>query len=97
MNTISVQDLKKKIENKEDFQLIDVREVHENEEVNIGGDLIPLAKVIDAGDKIRRDVPVIIYCRSGMRSALAISELEKKYGFTNLLNLEGGIMAYLKE
>ena len=39
---------------------------------------------------------VIIYCKSGLRSAKAI-ELLKENGFNNLYNLKGGILAYAKE
>ncbi|MCE2846548.1 MAG: rhodanese-like domain-containing protein [Sphingobacteriales bacterium] len=79
------------------FQLIDVREPHEYDMANLGGELIPLGTVVNEKDKIRQDVPVIVHCRSGARSAAAISELEKRFGFTNLYNLKGGIMAYARE
>jgi len=97
MKEITVQELKKKIDNKEDFQLIDVRELHEYEIVNIGGDLIPVGSILNQADKISRDKMVIIYCRSGNRSGAAIQALEKQQGFTNLFNLKGGILAYAKE
>ncbi|HYH55806.1 MAG TPA: rhodanese-like domain-containing protein, partial [Anseongella sp.] len=42
MKEITVEELKQKIDNKEDFQLIDVREDFEYEEANLGGELIPL-------------------------------------------------------
>jgi len=79
------------------FQLIDVREPHEFEIANLGGELIPLGNLVNEVDKIRRDVPVIIHCRSGARSAAAVNELEKRFGFDNLYNLKGGILAYAKE
>lgn len=79
------------------FQLIDVREPHEFEIANLGGELIPLGDLVNEVDKIRRDVPVIIHCRSGARSAAAVNEMEKRFGFDNLYNLKGGILAYAKE
>jgi rhodanese-related sulfurtransferase len=97
MKEITVEELKEKIDNKEDFQLIDVREPHEHEFVNIEGELIPLGTVMDNADKISKDKPVIIYCRSGARSATAIMNLEKQFGFTNLYNLKGGILAYARD
>ena len=45
-------------------------------------------------DKIRKDVDVVIHCRSGARSGNVIQWLNQNEGFTNLLNLEGGILAY---
>ncbi len=97
MKEITVQELKAKIDSKENFQLIDVREEHEHELVNIEGELIPLATVMANADKISKDKQVIIYCRSGARSGTAVRQLEEQFGFTNLYNLKGGILAYAKE
>ena len=79
------------------FQIIDVREPHEYDIVNIGAELIPLATVADNSDRIDRDKKVIVHCKMGGRSAKAIRELEEKFGFTNLYNLKGGILAYIDE
>lgn len=81
----------------EKFQLIDVREPHEYEIVNIGAELIPLATVADNSDRINTDQPVIIHCKMGGRSAKAIRELEEKFGYKNLYNLKGGILSYIDE
>jgi adenylyltransferase/sulfurtransferase len=81
----------------EPFQLIDVREPYEYDIVNIGAELMPLATVAEQADKISKDKPVIVHCKMGGRSAKAIRELEEKYGFTNLYNLKGGIIAYIDE
>jgi sulfur-carrier protein adenylyltransferase/sulfurtransferase len=81
----------------EKFQLIDVREPHEYDIVNIGAELIPLGSVADNSEKIDRDRPVVVHCKVGGRSAKAIRELEEKFGFTNLYNLKGGILAYIDE
>jgi len=97
MKEVTVQELKKMIDDKVDFQLIDVREEHEFETANLGGELIPLGMVIDQSDRISRDKPVIVHCRSGARSAAAVRELESRYGFNNLANLKGGILAWSKE
>jgi len=81
----------------EPFQLIDVREPHEYDIVNIGAELIPLATVADNSDRFDREKKVIVHCKMGGRSAKAIRELEEKFGFTNLYNLKGGILAYIDE
>ena len=81
----------------EKFQLIDVREPHEYDIVNIGAELIPLAGIAANDKSIRRDIPVVIHCKVGGRSAKAIKELEEKFGFDNLYNLTGGILAYIDE
>src|SRR5437660_530203 len=97
MNEITATGLKKKFDNKEDFQLIDVREPHESEIASIGGELIPVGSILEQEDKISRDKEVIFYCRSGNRSGAAITALEKQFGFENLYNLKGGILGYDKE
>ncbi len=81
----------------EKFQLIDVREPHEYDIVNIGGELIPLATVSANSERIDRDRKVVVHCKMGGRSAKAIRELEEKFGFSNLYNLKGGILSYIDE
>lgn len=81
----------------EKFQLIDVREPHEYDIVNIGAELIPLATVSANADHISRDQKVVVHCKMGGRSAKAIRELEEKFGFENLYNLKGGILSYIDE
>jgi rhodanese-related sulfurtransferase len=96
MQEITVQELKEKLDSGEDFQLIDVREDFEYETSNIGGLLIPLGGIAIEADKISKDKPVVVMCRSGKRSAAAIMQLEQ-LGYTNLSNLQGGILAWAAE
>lgn len=97
MNSITAITLKEKIDNAEDFQLIDVREPYEHEEFNISGQLIPLNEITLQIVKIATNKPVIIYCRKGIRSQIAIQRLQEKFPFTNLINLIGGTEAWKKE
>ncbi|MBS1528191.1 MAG: rhodanese-like domain-containing protein [Bacteroidetes bacterium] len=97
MKEITVSELKEMMDNHEDFQLIDVREDFEYEMSNLGGELIPLGGILIEVDKIDKDKPVIVMCRSGRRSAAAIMQLEQQFGFTNLANLQGGILAWANE
>lgn len=91
---ISVMDFEKLKDQGIPYQLIDVREPYEFEIAQMNGQLIPLGGIEEAVDQISSDKKVIVHCRSGARSAQAISKLEKKFGFTNLYNLKGGILAY---
>ncbi|MGV8877669.1 MAG: rhodanese-like domain-containing protein [Sphingobacteriaceae bacterium] len=93
MREITVQELKQKIDHQEDFQLIDVRETFEYEVSNLGGESIPLAGIAIEADKIAKDKPVIVQCRSGARSASAVMQLER-LGYENVYNLKGGILAW---
>ncbi|MFM6954653.1 MAG: rhodanese-like domain-containing protein [Sphingobacteriaceae bacterium] len=96
MKEISVKELKKKIDNQDEFQLIDVREEFEYEVSNLNGENIPLGGLLLELDRIATDKPVIIHCRSGARSAAAILQLETQ-GFSKLYNLKGGILAWAQE
>lgn len=95
MEEITVHELKAKMDNNEKFHLIDVREPHEYEEANIGGQLIPLGELPDHLDELDqwKDEEIILMCRSGKRSGQALQYLHSE-GFNNLQNLEGGILAW---
>ena len=96
MKSITAKELQQLMNEKKDFQLVDVREPDENAAFNIGGELIPLGEVASHLDKIEKDKPVIFYCRKGIRSQFAIQKLHEKFPFTNLYNLIGGVEAWKK-
>lgn len=96
MQTITVEELKTKLDAGESIHLVDVREPHEHAEFNIGGLLLPLGKVqimqVDEIDEYK-DQPLYIYCRSGNRSGQACLILET-LGYKNLVNVAGGMLAW---
>lgn len=94
---ITVQQLKEKLEKKEEFILIDVREDYEHEEFNVGGQLIPLGDMMSAVDDLEehKEAEIVVYCRSGNRSAMA-QEILEQHGFSNVRNLEGGMSTWLE-
>jgi rhodanese-related sulfurtransferase len=96
MTTISVEQLKGKLDAGESIHLVDVREPQEHQEFNIGGILLPLGQVqtmqIDAIEEMKDDT-VYVYCRSGNRSGQACLILETM-GFKNLVNVTGGMLAW---
>ncbi len=97
MKEITVQELKTKLDNGEDIQLIDVRENNEREFTNIGGDHIVMSSIVENINKINKENEVVIYCRSGSRSGQVVNFLETNHGFQNLINLKGGILAWADE
>lgn len=97
MKVISVTELKALLDSGADIQLVDVREPAEFESAQIGGELIPLGTIPQNVDKISKDKQVIVHCKSGKRSANAIMFLESNFGYENLYNLEGGIIAWRDE
>jgi adenylyltransferase/sulfurtransferase len=91
---ISVQELKAKMDAREAFGLVDVREPFEFEIARIdGAKLIPLGEIPERADELDRQQMLVVHCHSGHRSAQAV-RLLKQRGFANVYNLEGGIDAW---
>ena len=96
MKTISVEELKSKMNAGEKLHLVDVREPDENAAFNVGGTLVPLGKIqsmqIEDIEDLKNE-EVICYCRSGQRSMQACLMMET-LGFTDVKNLTGGMVAW---
>ena len=96
MNTITPEEVKKRLDAGETLNLVDVREPSENAEFNIGGLLHPLGKIreLDITElEGMMNEEIILYCRSGNRSGQACLMLETM-GFSNVKNLVGGMLAW---
>lgn len=98
-STISVEQLKSKMEHKDNFLLIDVREPAEFEIVRIPGSvLIPKQEFLDGSvlAKLPQDKPIILHCKSGVRSAECLAVL-KGAGFSDATHVSGGVLAWAKQ
>jgi adenylyltransferase/sulfurtransferase len=98
-STISVTELKSKIDKKENFLLIDVREPSEYEIVKIPGSvLIPKQGFLDGSalSGLPQDKPIILHCKSGVRSAECLAIL-KSAGFADASHVSGGVVAWAKQ
>jgi rhodanese-related sulfurtransferase len=96
MPDITTTELKQRLQAGETPHIIDVRETWEVEESRIpGSQNIPLGTLPTKLDDLEdlKDQEVIVHCKSGARSASAKAFLTQQ-GFTNVRNLEGGMMAY---
>jgi molybdopterin/thiamine biosynthesis adenylyltransferase/rhodanese-related sulfurtransferase len=94
---ISVTELKRKLDARETFQLLDVREPNEYEIARIdGARLIPLGELSRRLGEIRNGGEIVVHCHSGVRSAHAVQVLQKA-GYRNVFNLAGGIEAWSEE
>ena len=91
---ISVEELKALRDRAADFRLIDVRETHEFEICNLGGELIPLATLAQRLGDLDSAAHTVVHCRSGPRSANAVNAM-RQAGFSNVWNLNGGILAWI--
>lgn len=97
--SITVQELKSMIDAQSPFTLVDVREPGEFEIVSIpGAVLIPQQTLLSgqAHHQLPLDQPIVLYCRSGIRSARCQEALEQA-GLTNAFNLTGGVLAWAQE
>ena len=92
---ITVTELKEKLDKKEDFIFIDVREPHEYEAFNLGAKLIPVGNVMNAIPDFEdhKEDEIVIHCRSGARSGMA-QQLFQAAGFKNVRNVTGGVLAW---
>lgn len=97
MKSITSIELFQLLQSKAAIQLIDVREPYEHAEFNIGGELIPLSQITQSIHLIEKEKPVIVYCRKGIRSHIAIQRLQNKVPFDNLINLTGGMDGWKKQ
>lgn len=78
--------------NLEQYNLLDVREDYERVQHHIGGLHIPLGELASRVNEISQDKDLVVYCKAGVRSKIAIDVLKNK-GFTKqLLNLKGGLI-----
>jgi len=90
---ITVEQLKTRLDRGDDIFLLDVREPHEYEIVNIGAYLIPLSTLPKRIDELDSSKEIVVHCKVGGRSAKAADFLRKN-GFKSVKNLIGGIDAW---
>jgi sulfur-carrier protein adenylyltransferase/sulfurtransferase len=90
---ITVEELKRRLDAKEDFVLVDVREPHEYQICNLNGKLIPLGDLPRRVSELDPAKEMVVHCRSGARSARAVTFL-RQAGFNKVSNLAGGILAW---
>ena len=91
---ITPQELKARLDAGEDIFLLDVRELHERDMCNIGGELIPKDTVVQNLQRIPKDKEVVVYCRSGGRSDWVARELVGRHGYATVSNLAGGMLLW---
>jgi rhodanese-related sulfurtransferase len=99
MQTITTDELKKRMDAGEQPNLLDVREDYERADFNIGGRHVPIGKLqsmqLEDIEDWKND-EIIIYCRSGNRSGIAANMLEM-LGYKNVKNLVGGMLDWQKK
>ena len=98
MEEITATELKQRLDNGEDIQIIDVREDNEYAFNSIPNSVhIPLGQVLSRMNEIDPNRETVVHCKMGGRSARAIDAMQRS-GFTGkLANLKGGILAWSDE
>ncbi len=93
---IAPRELKSRLDRGDDLFILDVREPHEYQICNLGGQLIPLGELSRRVNELDSSREIVAHCRSGKRSAEAV-EFLRSAGFRKVLNLKGGILAWSDE
>jgi adenylyltransferase/sulfurtransferase len=96
---IGPRELKERLDRGDPIRIIDVREPHEWDIANLGQyDVrqIPLGRMTERMHELSSADEIVLYCRSGVRSAKALRQLRES-GFRKLLNLRGGILGWQEQ
>ncbi len=98
ISQLSVEQLKQKLDAGERPFILDVREPHEFQIVNMGGYLLPLGEVVARLVELEehREREIVIHCKTGRRSQDA-AHILREAGFSNIHNLAGGIQAWAEK
>jgi len=97
VENISVEEVYEIIDNDEDYMILDVRTQEEfNEGYIEGAVLIPVSELEDRLNELPQDKPIIVYCKSGVRSSTAANLLVEN-GFIEIYNMTGGITDWINE
>ncbi len=97
INEIHVEDLKQRLENKEDLIIYDVRSKQEYTSHNIGGILISVDDLFNQPELIQKDKTVVIMCEIGVKSSAVVEYFQKVRNPDNVFNLKGGIQEWISK
>jgi adenylyltransferase/sulfurtransferase len=98
-STITADELKQMLDRGEDLYLVDVRDPAEYEIVSIPGSvLIPKNDILSGSAlaTLPQDKPVVMYCKTGVRSAETLAAV-KAAGFSSAKHVQGGVIAWVKQ
>jgi molybdopterin/thiamine biosynthesis adenylyltransferase/rhodanese-related sulfurtransferase len=95
---IGVQEVKERIDQGDEFILLDVREPHEWEIVDIANAThhIPKGQILEHLGELDTARDIVVYCKSGGRSADVVNTL-RQHGYTRVKNMVGGINAWARQ
>lgn len=89
---VTPQDVKARLDAGEDLLLLDVREPQEYATAHIeSSELKPLSRANEWAASLPHDIPIVVFCHHGGRSAQVAQALTQQLGYTNVANMVGGI------
>ncbi len=91
MAEITLEELRNWQQTGTEYQLIDIREPEEHEQFNIGGLLVPLSELHRHTHRLSLGLPIVVYCKRGIRSQIAIQRWQQQLPEARFFNLKGGI------
>jgi rhodanese-related sulfurtransferase len=94
IQTISCDNLRQKLQQQENILIVDVRQHFERENGIIENDINISLNELNCDKLPRLDLPIIFYCRSGVRSFMACQNILKENPNLDVYNLEGGMIAW---
>src|SRR5262245_24520260 len=98
MEEITATELKQRLDNGDDIQIVDVQEENEVAVARLPNSKhIPLAQVLNRMDEIDPSRETVVHCKMGGRSARAIDALQRSGFQGKLINLKGGIIGWSNE
>lgn len=96
LQDLTIEQYREEFEGKQDFQLVDVREIAEWEDARLPGTVnIPMSEFQARMGEIEKDTPIVLVCRTGGRSQMA-GEFMITSGYENVYNLLEGTMGWLR-
>ncbi len=96
---MSPLEVKQRLDNDQPLVLVDVREPHEYAIADLaeyGPSRVPVGELLGRMEELDPDDNLVIYCRSGSRSAWAVQQLMAA-GYEKVFNLEGGILKWRQD
>ena len=98
MKEVSADELRGRLETEKDLVVLDVREPDEVAQAAISGSVnIPLGQVVDRMSELDPASPTAVICAAGVRSAKAIQALTTAGYVGELVNVTGGMKAWLSQ
>ena len=97
MKYVSPEQFALDLQNKEEMQVIDIRENYEYEFCNIQSLHIPMAEIPVKATELKPEIRTVVVCRTGQRAAAVANFLHANFNFKDIEVLDGGILKFAQK